>query len=212
MFAKRAKPTPPQPPPDADAGQTVAPVPDPRDAAIERLERELAEQRSAAQALRQALDAAAFKAEVLEKSYAKQLADTRERLSAAERSVADKAAVLAALDGGHEDALRALNDARAEIKLLTAERDQLRKQIAQGGFRERGQPPTRRPLTTEVHDAADAGGTINQLIASGDWAAKRPAGVPAGLASATVAEQDGARVDMLAPELVFTNEKDDDER
>src|SRR5688500_15651606 len=135
MFRKRSKTAKPPPPPTADGSQTAESGPDARDETIARLEQDVAEERRTSTATREALDAANFKIEVLEKSYAKQLADTRERLTTTERELADKLKVLASLDGGHEDAVRALNDARAELKLLTAERDQLRRQIAQGGFR-----------------------------------------------------------------------------
>jgi hypothetical protein len=208
MFPKRAKQTPPSSPPTGDGNQTEQAGPDPRDAAIERLERELAEQRDAAKGLREALDASSFKAEILEKSYAKQLADTREKLAATERQLAEKTQVLGALDGGHEDALRALNEARAELKLLTAERDQLRKQIAGGGFKhDREQAQTRAPLAA-LDDTS--GGTINQLIANAGQAEKKPT-AGSGHGSAQVAEQETPHEEMLAPELVFTT-KDKDER
>ena len=82
MFAKRAKQSSQQQPPSDDGSQTAQSGPDPRDAAIERLERELGEQSSLAATLREQLDAATFKVEVLEKSYAKQLADTRDKRAA----------------------------------------------------------------------------------------------------------------------------------
>jgi chromosome segregation ATPase len=197
--------------PTGDRSQTAPSGPDPRDAAIERLERELAEERQAAVRLRESLDAATFKIQVLEKSYAKQLADTRERLTATEQQLAEKLKVLATLDGGHEDALRALNDARAELKLMTGERDQLRQQIAEGGFRQRGDGASRVPLNLRTAEATDSGGTINELISNASWAQKQPAAIGAGHASAKVMEQEAAHEEMLAPELVFTKDKDDDE-
>lgn len=211
MFAKRSKPLPSSPSPAGDASQTAPSGPDPRDVAIERLTRELAEERERLTAAREALDAATFKVEVLEKSYAKQLADTRQRLAATEQTLAEKLHVLGALDGGHEEALRALNDARAEIKLLTAERDELRKRLAQGGFRERGATAARAPLTPS-HDDGDSGSTINSLIESAGWVEKSSA-VATGHSSATVAADEAPPEDMLAPELVFTKgREDDDER
>jgi chromosome segregation ATPase len=183
-----------------------------RDANVERLERELGEQRALATTLREWLDAAAFKMQVLEKSYAKQLADTREKLAAKERELADKLELLAGLDGGHEHALHALKDARAELQRVTAERDQLRTQIGRGGARQQGETATRAPLA--VADVNDAG-TINALIASVDWAEKRKPGVGEGHANAQVAEQDAPPEEMLSPELVFTRKdkvREDDER
>jgi chromosome segregation ATPase len=215
MFAKRSKPPPAPQRPAGDASQTEPSGPDPRDATIERLSRELAAERDNLTTVREALDAATFKVEVLEKSYAKQLTDTRQRLAATEQSLAEKAKLLGALDGGHEDALRALNDARAEVKALTAERDELRKQIAQGGFRERGSKATRAPLAFRHDDGTDTGGTINELIKDAAWAHKPPAAsAGGGHANAKVAEQDAPPEVMIAPDLVFTKDGDDadDER
>jgi hypothetical protein len=212
MFAKRSKPSSAPPRPSSDGSQTAPSGPDPRDATIERLSRELVAERDNLTTLREALDAAAFKAAVLEKSYAKQLADARQRLTASEDALADKMKVLAALDGGHEDALRALNAARAESKALTAERDELRKQIAAGGVRPPGQNATRAPLAYKHDDATDSGGTINELIKGAAWT-RAPAAVDAGHASAKVAEQEAPPEEMLAPDLVFTKPgEDDDER
>lgn len=211
MFPKRATKS---SPPTDDALQAGEPVADPRDATIERLERELAEQRALATSLRESLDAATFKAEILEKSYAKQLAETRDKGAAIEAELKEKEEILANLGGGHEHTLRELSDAVAVIKVLKSERDQLRKQIAQGGFRqprESATHATRAPLS--VDETSDGGGTINQLIANAGWAEKKP-NVGTGPAGAQVeAEQDAAHEEMLSPDLVFTakdKEKDDE--
>lgn len=211
MFAKRSKPAPAAQRPPDDASQTVPSGPDPRDAAIERLARELAAERANLTTVREALDAATFKVEVLEKSYAKQLADSRQRLAATEQTLADKTRVLAALDGGHEDALRDLNDARAEVKSLTAERDELRKQLAQGGFRERGPKAARSPTAyaTEAGAGADSGGTINELIKDALWSTQKTAATGSGHANAKVAEHDAPPEVLIAPDLVFTKGRDD---
>lgn len=212
MFPKRAKQ--PSPPPTDDVRQAGEPVDDPRDAAIERLERELAEQRALATSLREQLDAAAFKAEILEKSYAKQLAETRDKRAALEAELKEKEEILANLGGGHEHTLRELSDAVAVIKVLKNERDQLRKQVAQGGFRPASERTTQAPRAPLSFDeTSDGGGTINQLIANTGWAEKKPS-VGTGQSDAQVeAEQDAAHEEMLSPDLVFTakdKEKDDE--
>ena len=213
MFPKRAKQA-SQPPREDSGSSTGESGPDPRDATIERLERELAEQRALATSLRESLDAATFKADILEKSYAKQLAEARDKGAAIDADLKTKEEILANLGGGHEHTLRELADAVAVIKVLKAERDQLRKQIAQGGFRqpsERAAPATRAPLP--VDETSDGGGTINQLIANTGWAEKKP-GVGTGQASAQA--EDGEELpheEMLSPDLVFTakdKEKDDE--
>jgi chromosome segregation ATPase len=209
MFAKRSKSSSSQQRPPGGGSQTTQSGPDPRDVEIERLKKELEELRQNGTALRESLDAATFKIEILEKSYAKQLADVRDKLAAKTQQLDDKLQVLSALDGGHEEALRALNDVRAELKLMTAERDQLRKQIAQGGFRQRSETSSRAPAASSVDDTS--GGTINELIANVSWAEKKSATIGAGHASAQVTEQDTPHADMLAPELVFTGKDKEDE-
>ena len=61
----------------------AAPAPDERDAAVERLERAVAEERQHATILRKTVEELRFKARILEKSYAKQLEDARLRESIA---------------------------------------------------------------------------------------------------------------------------------
>jgi hypothetical protein len=236
MFAKRAKQSSKQPPPSDDGGEAAPSGPDPREAAMERLERELAEQREAAKTLRESLDAATFKTEILEKSYAKQLSEARDKLAATESELKEKEEILANLGGGHEHTLRELNDALAVIKVLKADRDQLRKQIAQGVFRKSSPSTTkaRALLGDEAHGLMPppgdnsregpseashddtGGGTINALIANAGWAEKKPS---AGSGQSTAQVEAGPQQpqeEMLSPDLVFTakdKEKElDDER
>jgi hypothetical protein len=228
MFAKRKSQT--QPSTDDDS-QTVQSGRDRRDEIIERLERELEEQRAAAKTLRESLDATAFQKEILEKSYAKQLAETRDKLAALEAELREKDEILANLGGGHEHTLRELNDALTVIKVLKKERDQLRKQIAEGGFRQAAPATKARALlgpeersvvppapvgSTSGGSGADddTGSTINALIASAGWAEKKPrAGT--GQATAQVEpERQQPHEEMLSPDLVFTakDKEPDDER
>jgi hypothetical protein len=222
MFAKRTKQTSPPSPPSHD-GQTADSASDARDEQIERLERELAEQRDAAKSLREALDAATFKMEILEKSYATQLTEVRDKRASLEAELEEKDEILANLGGGHEHTLRELNDALTVIKVLKKERDQLRKQIADGGFRPRGESKARALLGPDentsagIRNIADddtSGGTINALIANAGWAEKKPA-VATGQATAQVeAEPEPPQPEMLSPDLVFTakDKEADDER
>ena len=226
MFAKRSKQSSQQQPSPEDGSQTAQSGHDARDSTLERLERELTEQREAARTLREALDAATFKADILEKSYAKQLTEAREKRTALETELGEKEEILAGLGGGHEHTLRELSDALTVIKVLKRERDQLRKQIAEGGFRQ--------PITTKARallgpdatpssgsnnpsgdDSNDdtSGGTINALIANTGWAEKKPS-TGTGHLNAQVTEQEIPHEEMLAPDLVFTakDEEKDDER
>jgi hypothetical protein len=221
MFAKRAKPPSQSSPPPHD-GQTVESGVDPRDEQIDRLERELGEQRDAAKGLREALDAATFKIEILEKSYATQLAEVRDKRATLEAELKEKDEILANLGGGHEHTLRELNDALTVIKVLKTERDQLRKQMAQGEFRPRGESKARALLGSDVNthavtstasDDDTSGGTINALIANAGWAEKKPT-VGTGQATAQVETEEPVHHEMLSPDLVFTakDKEADDER
>lgn len=212
MFAKHTKESKPEQPAEVGAGQTAESGKHSRDSVIKQLEQQLAEERKTAAAIRQALDASTFKLEILEKSYAKQLAEVRDKRAAIESELKEKEEILAGLGGGHEHTLRELSDALTVIKVLKAERDKLRKQIAEGGFRQPGgsqknERPTRAALLMD--ETSD--GTINSLIANAGWAEKKPAAVGTGHASAQVSEQESSpSEEMIAPDLVFT-EKDRDE-
>lgn len=235
MFAKRTKQSSRRPPPTDDGSQTEQSGSESRGDAIERLESELDEQRAETQLLRQELDATAFKTETLEKSYAKQLAEVRDKLASAQSELKEKEEILSGLGGPHEHTLRELSDALTVIKVLKKQLDQLRKQNAQGGggLRQRTETTKARALlgadaqgmmpaagddsragtrTSPVEDTSD--GTINSLIANASWSDKKP-GVGRGQATATVeTTPEPAHTEMLSPDLVFT-EKDkekDDER
>jgi hypothetical protein len=228
MFAKRTKQSTRRQPPTDDGSQTEQSGSHARGAASEHDEDDLQEQRAATQSLREELDAARFKIEMLEKSYAKQLSELRDKLAATQEDLKTKDEILANLGGGHEHTLRELNDALAVIKILKKERDHLRKQIAQGGFRQPEHRPTiasrmvedvRVPSMAEgarapraVEDTSD--GTINSLIANESWAAKKPR-IGTGQAAAKVEapEPEPSKVEMLSPDLVFTaNDKEDDDK
>jgi hypothetical protein len=230
MFAKRAKPSSQRPPPTDGGSQTAQAGPDTRDEKIAALTLELEEQRVLAATLREQLDAATFKIEILEKSYAKQLAAARDKSAAVDAELQEKNDVLANLGGGHEHTLRELNDALTVIKVLKKERDLLRKQLAQGVVRPRGEITKARALLgddahglppapgedtgTHTVDSTDdtSGGTINALIANAGWAEKKPSGVGSGHGSAQVATPEAPQAEMIAPDLVFTDKDQDDPR
>ena len=115
-----------------------------------------------------------------------------------------------------------MNDALTVIKVLKKERDQLRKQVAQGGFSPAQRntkaraflattprlPPApgddTRGGTITASDDDTSGGTINALIANAGWAEKkRPVSGPAGDCSGRP-EPEAPQMEMLAPDLVFT--------
>jgi hypothetical protein len=72
----------------SEAKPVGPPVPDERDAIIKRLEQTIAEERKNSATLRETVDNLRFKTETLERSYAKQLADARQRGTSAEQALA----------------------------------------------------------------------------------------------------------------------------
>jgi chromosome segregation ATPase len=210
LSRKSAKPAPPSEPiapglsAEASAAKTAL---DERNATIKRLEAALAVEKQNAAELREAADNLRFKSEILEKSYAKQLADARQKSAAAATTLADHHAKIAAFGADREDTIRLLQEARAELEAVKLDRDQLKRQLARGpGSLDRS------PLTRPTADATATESTINQLMANADWTKEpkvRAAGgsnldAKVGTAEATAPEI------MLAPELVFTK-KDKDE-
>jgi chromosome segregation ATPase len=188
---------------EADASQTGQSIAE-RDAKIAELEQALAEERQNSATLRETIDGLRFKTEVLEKSYAKQLADTRARLAASEQAAAEQKQKQSAYGAGHEETIRLLKDARAELEQIKLDRDQLRVQLR------RGQGWSGSGTAAEPNEATE--GTINQLMAGPDWL-KKPGG-RAGQShlEAHVSGADEAPVEqMIDPELVFTKDGKDDE-
>lgn len=191
--------------PAADASQTGQSVIAERDAKIAELERQLAEERANAATLRQESDGFRFKTEILEKSYAKQLADTRAKLAAVEKAAAEQKAHQVEYGADHEETVRLLKETRAELEQLKLDRDQLRTQARRSGWT----PPSGAAASGDTSQTSE--GTINQLMAGAGWLTKREA--PAGgsnLEAKVAAPEDAPVGDMLSPDLVFTK-KDKDE-
>ena len=187
----------------ADASQTGQSVFAERDAQIAELERQLAVERGNSAMLREESDGFRFKIEILEKSYAKQLADTRAKLAAVEKAAAERKAYEVAYGADHEETVRLLRETRAELEQLKVDRDQLRTQARRSGWTAPGAKDADTSQTGE--------GTINQLMAGASWLTKREGATGGSNLEAKVAAPETAPVeDMLAPELVFTKEKDKD--
>ena len=195
--------------PAADASQTGQSVIAERDAKIADLERQLAEERANAATLRAESDGFRFKTEILEKSYAKQLADTRAKLAAADKTIAEQKAHQTEYGADHEETVRFLKETRAELEQLKLDRDQLRTQARRSGWIA---PSASAAAAAAAADTSQTGeGTINQLMAGAGWLTKRETSAGGSNLQAKVAAPDSAPVeDMLAPELVFTKDKDKD--
>lgn len=165
---------------------------------IDQLERSIAEEREHSAALRASVNELRFKLGILDKSYAKQLADAQARVQAAERRNDEQGARLAELDGTRTDAIERLAEARAEIDCLKTERNQLRRQLAARG----DLPAERGPAGV---DFSDDGGTINALMNDSVWSRKSEALEPPA-ADETGARDDAGEADtgdMIDPALVL---------
>ena len=189
--------------PAADASQTGQSVVAERDAKIAELERQLADERATVATLQAESDGFRFKTEILEKSYAKQLADTRAKLAAVENAAAERKAHEVAYGADHEETVRLLKETREELEQLKVDRDQLRTQARRSGWTVPG---------AKAADTSQTGeGTINQLMDGASWLTKQKTPGGGSNLEAKVAAPDSAPVeDMLAPELVFTKDKDKD--
>jgi hypothetical protein len=191
----------PSAPASADNTAAAAP-PDERDAAIARLERTLVEERQNAATLRESNQALSFKLEILEKSYAKQLADARQKMDSAVKELAGHQTRLKELGSGGEDTLRFLSEARAELNRLKAERNLLKEQLTRGG--------PRPGAIVGVDDGTDGSQTINALITSAGMAPKRESAGDSNLGQ-RVRVEDSPSVEMLSPDLIFTKSDEDEE-
>lgn len=177
-------------------------APDDRDAIIERLERAIAEESQHTAMLRKAAEESHFKAEILEKSYAKQLKDARLRSEAAERELADLKARMAELETAHEDAKRLLTKARTELEFSPSDRVQLRKALVSTDGTEIDQHDAESPVE-------EGSLTIDELMRDSNWAEEQP---PVGREKEhpeTQTDQDLPPEEMISADLVFTVEGDD---
>lgn len=176
-----------------------ATTPDEHAATTERLERELADERDKAAALRHESDNLTFQMEVLEKGYAKQLEAARRRAEEAEGSLAERDAELAELTARHESATESLATTRDELQRVTAQRDRLRRQID-------GDPE---PDEAEYDaDGVVPEGTINRLMA----VASRPRSKPRTADEPSAAEtgtDEAASGELLSADLLLRTKQAD---
>jgi len=192
----------------AAAAPAAPAAPDERDLKIERLERALAEEKAHAVTLREAADAQKFKLEILEKSYTKQLADTRQRADAATKELTELKARLAQHGTGGEETLKKMEDMHSELLNMTAERNKLREQLAKadtrrgGGYGNKTEP--RRPLD-------ESSDTINSLITNAgiDPGPEKARGGDSNLNARVKLEQASSEI-MVSPDLIFTEKDKDD--
>jgi len=208
----KERPTDDKTPRDA-AKPAAAPahVVDERDLKIERLERELAEEKANAVSLREAGDASRFKLEILEKSYSKQLADARQRADAATKELATLKGQVAEFGKGGEDTLKAISEMRAELLNITAERNKLRDQLERGGGAPGKAYGGRSYAPRAPEESSD---TINALITNAglDPGRDKPRAGDSNSNQRVKLDQGPAEI-MVSPDLIFTDkDKDDGEK
>lgn len=172
-------------------------APDDRDATIERLERAIAEESQHTAKLRKAAEESRFKAEILEKSYAKQLKDARLRSEVAERELADLKARMAELETAHEDAKRLLTKTRTELEFSPSDRVHLGEALASTGGTEIDQHDAESPVEKDSL-------TIDELMRDSNWTEDHPPVDREKEHSETQTDQDSPPEEMISPDLVFT--------
>jgi DNA repair exonuclease SbcCD ATPase subunit len=175
------------------------PEPDPRDAKIERLERELTAEQEHTAKLRSNVDELHFKIEILEKSYSKQLQDARQRAEQAEQGLAEQKARVGEIDGAKQTTAQSLSEAKAELERVTAERDRLRRAL---------DPATPRhpdPCAPDDAGLRPEALSIDEILEDALWAREQQKINKArGAAHGRETEsQEGPVEDMLAPDAVF---------
>jgi hypothetical protein len=208
----KSKEPPPAKPGRGDTAASAGPAPpDERDLKIERLERALAEEKAHAVTLREGADAVKFKLEILEKSYSKQLADTRQRADAATKELTEVKTKLAQFGTGGEETLKKISDMHAELMNVTAERNSLREQLARTDAR-RGAYGGKTEPRRALDESSD---TINALITNAgfDSGREKARGGDSNVNARVKLDQGPAEI-MVSPDLIFTDkdkDKDNDD-
>jgi hypothetical protein len=183
---------------------------DKRDLEIERLERALAEEKAHAVSLREGSDALRFQLEILEKSYAKQLADARQRTDKATKELAELKAQMAQFGLDGEDTAKILSELRADLLNVRAERNHLLAQLGRPDASRGGSYGGRSSTHKSGDDTSD---TINAMITDAGLQDARGRDDPGdGILKARVKLEQGPSEIMLSPDLIFTekDKKDDD--
>jgi hypothetical protein len=179
---------------------------------IVRLEQALAAESRVSAALRAGLEELRAKVERIETGFNEQLEAATRRSKTAETKLADQQQRLAALGTGREETMRRLADTRAELARVRTERDDLLKKLDRTeGMQtatvaltadEQVEEPTMHPLPS----MDDLMAALDKIAGEGD---RSPLEGGHSLAQVSL-EEDPAR-EMIAPELVFADEYEEDE-
>lgn len=183
---------------------------------IERLEQALERETQTTEALRTDLERLREEVARIELGFKEQLSQARTRREQAEAKLADQSARLNALGAGREQTMRDLQETRAELARVAADRDRLQKELtAVAGMQTEtvafsdGDDPFRAPAAVLP--------TLEELMASWDtledateepWDARATAATGEGSAEGA----DPLDQEMISPELVFVPEDFGDEQ
>jgi hypothetical protein len=174
-------------------------------AAIARLEQALDAEIKVSEGLRDSLEELRAKVDDIETSFVQRLEEAARRSSTAEHKIADQQKRLTALGNGREESMRLLADARAELSRVSAERDELRKQLARiDGMQtatvtlgeEEIEEPNIRAALPSIEELMASLGSIEEAGSQHD----------SGHLLAPVVGDDEESQEMIAPELVFPEE------
>ncbi|HUO66532.1 MAG TPA: FHA domain-containing protein [Gammaproteobacteria bacterium] len=177
---------------------------------IAHLEQALAAETRVSAALRTGLEELRAKVERLEAGFNERLEAATRRSKTAETKLADQQQRLAALGTGREETMRRLADTRAELARVRTERDDLLKkldrtegmQTATVALTDEDQvgEPTMHPLPS----MDDLMAALDDIAAEGDRSPLR-----GGHSLAQVSLDEGPAREMIAPELVFSEEDEE---
>ena len=177
---------------------------------IAHLEQALAAETRVSAALRTGLEELRAKVERLEAGFNERLEAATRRSKTAETKLADQQQRLAALGTGREETMRRLADTRAELARVRTERDDLLKkldrtegmQTATVALTDEEQvgEPTMHPLPS----MDDLMAALDDIAAEGDRSPLR-----GGHSLAQVSLDEGPAREMIAPELVFSEEDEE---
>jgi hypothetical protein len=203
---------------NTDDTRSTAPNRRPRNlsepAAIAQLEQALDAETRTSDSLRENLEALRTKVEQLEAGFTQRLEEAARRSSTAENKLADQQQRLVALGNGREETMRQLTETRAELARVRAERDELLKKLA----RVEGMQSSTVALTDQEQDEEPGINTLPSMddlmaslgeLQSGAAVATQPAG---GHLLARVSLDDEESQEMIAPELVFPDGYDADDK
>jgi hypothetical protein len=179
---------------------------------IARLEQALAAETRTSAALRVGLDELRAKVERLEAGFNERLEAATRRSKTAESKLADQQQRLVALGNGREETMRRLADTRAELARVRTERDDLLKKLdrAEGmqtatialTEEERVEEPTMHPLPS----MDDLMAALDKLPPEGG---RSP--LEGGHSLAQVKLEEDPASEMIAPELVFSDDDEESE-